>query len=149
LTFVLVGAGPTGVEMAGALAILVRSTLRSEFRRVDPTSARIVRIDMAPRVLGPFAESLSAAARTRQREHNHSFFARRREKCANARLAFNRTNGLHLAGTLLSRERQRRNAVDLSNLSLIDAGRDRLRAEQPGAAHGDPSRRWNALALCC
>jgi NADH dehydrogenase FAD-containing subunit len=65
LTFVLVGAGPTGVEMAGALAILVRSTLRSEFRRVDPTSARIVLIDMAPRVLGPFAESLSAAARRR------------------------------------------------------------------------------------
>src|SRR6266404_6147562 len=65
LTFVLVGAGPTGVEMAGALAILVRSTLRSEFRRVDPTSARIVLIDMAPRVLGPFAESLSAAAQTR------------------------------------------------------------------------------------
>jgi NADH dehydrogenase FAD-containing subunit len=65
LTFVLVGGGPTGVEMAGALAILVRSTLRSEFRRVDPTSARIVLIDMAPRVLGPFAESLSAAARAR------------------------------------------------------------------------------------
>jgi len=65
LTFVLVGAGPTGVEMAGALAILVSSTLRSEFRRIDPTSARIVLIDMAPRVLGPFAESLSAAARTR------------------------------------------------------------------------------------
>jgi NADH dehydrogenase FAD-containing subunit len=65
LTFVLVGAGPTGVEMAGALAILVRSTLRSEFRRLDPTSARIVLIDGAPRVLGPFAESLSAAARTR------------------------------------------------------------------------------------
>jgi len=65
LTFVLVGGGPTGVEMAGALAILVRSTLRSEFRRVDPTSARIVLVDMAPRVLGPFAESLSAAARAR------------------------------------------------------------------------------------
>jgi len=65
LTFVLVGAGPTGVEMAAALALLVRSTLRSEFRRVDPSSARIVLIDMAPRVLGPFAESLSAAARTR------------------------------------------------------------------------------------
>jgi len=68
LTFVLVGAGPTGVEMAGALAILVRSTLRSEFRRVDPTQARIVLIDMAPRVLGAFAESLSAAARTRLEE---------------------------------------------------------------------------------
>src|SRR6266851_3398395 len=65
LTFVLVGAGPTGVEMAGALAILVRSTLQSEFRRIDPTLARIVLIDMAPRVLGPFAESLSAAAQTR------------------------------------------------------------------------------------
>jgi NADH:ubiquinone reductase (H+-translocating) len=65
LTFVLVGAGPTGVEMAGALAILMRSTLPSEFRRIDPTLARIVLVDMAPRVLGPFAESLSAAARTR------------------------------------------------------------------------------------
>src|SRR5437899_6419426 len=65
LTFVLVGAGPTGVEMAGALAVLVRSTLRSEFRRIDPASARIVLIDMAPRVLGPFAESLSAAAKAR------------------------------------------------------------------------------------
>jgi len=65
LTFVLVGAGPTGVEMAGALAILVRSTLQSEFRRIDPSLARIVLVDMAPRVLGPFAESLSAAARTR------------------------------------------------------------------------------------
>jgi NADH dehydrogenase FAD-containing subunit len=65
LTFVLVGAGPTGVEMAGALALLVRNALRSEFRRIDPTSARIVLIDGGPRVLGPFAESLSAAARKR------------------------------------------------------------------------------------
>jgi NADH:ubiquinone reductase (H+-translocating) len=65
LTFVLVGAGPTGVEMAGALAILVRNTLKSEFRRIDPTSARIVLLDMAPRVLGTFSERLSAAARKR------------------------------------------------------------------------------------
>jgi len=65
LTFVLVGAGPTGVEMAGALAVLVRSTLRSEYRRIDPTTARIVLIDMMPRVLGTFAESLSAAAKAR------------------------------------------------------------------------------------
>jgi NADH:quinone reductase (non-electrogenic) len=65
LTFVLVGAGPTGVEMAGAIAVLVRSTLRSEFRRIDPTSARIVLIDGANRVLGPFGETRSAAARTR------------------------------------------------------------------------------------
>ena len=51
LTFVLVGAGPTGVEMAAALAIFVRSSLRSEFRRIDPTSARIVLIDGARRFL--------------------------------------------------------------------------------------------------
>jgi NADH dehydrogenase FAD-containing subunit len=65
LTFVLVGAGPTGVEMAGALAVLVRSTLSRNFRRVDPTTARIVLIDMLPRVLGTFAGSLSAAAKAR------------------------------------------------------------------------------------
>jgi NADH dehydrogenase len=63
LTFVLVGAGPTGVEMAGAIAILVRNTLRSEFRRIDPASARIVLIDMGTRVLGSFSEHLSSAAR--------------------------------------------------------------------------------------
>jgi NADH:quinone reductase (non-electrogenic) len=65
LTFVLVGAGATGVEMAGALAILVRRTLRSEFRRIDPTAARIILVDMAPRVLGTFADDLSRAAKAR------------------------------------------------------------------------------------
>jgi NADH dehydrogenase FAD-containing subunit len=65
LTFILVGAGPTGVEMAGALPILVRSTLKSDFRRIDPASVRIVLVDMAPRVLGPFSESLSEAAQQR------------------------------------------------------------------------------------
>jgi NADH dehydrogenase FAD-containing subunit len=62
LTFVLVGAGPTGVEMAAALAVLVRTTLRSDFRRIDPTKARIVLIDAAPKVLGTFAPDLSGAA---------------------------------------------------------------------------------------
>jgi len=64
LTFVLVGAGPTGVEMAGALAIFVRSTLKSNFRRIDPASARIVLVD-ASHVLGSFSESLSTAAKRR------------------------------------------------------------------------------------
>jgi len=63
LTFVLVGAGPTGVELAAALAVLVQKTLRSEFRRIDPLSARIVLVDMANRVLGTFAEDLSEAAK--------------------------------------------------------------------------------------
>src|ERR1700688_4144346 len=65
LTFVLVGAGPTGVEMAGAIAVLVRNTLKSEFRRIDPEKARIVLVDMAPRVLGTFSEDLSRAAKAR------------------------------------------------------------------------------------
>jgi NADH:ubiquinone reductase (H+-translocating) len=65
LTFVLVGAGPTGVEMAGAIAILIRSRLREEYRRVDPAAARIVLIDMMPSVLGTFAHGLSFAATAR------------------------------------------------------------------------------------
>ena len=65
LTFILVGAGPTGVEMAGALAVLARTTLKSDFRRIDPASARILLVDMAPRVLPPFSEDLSKAAKQR------------------------------------------------------------------------------------
>jgi len=65
LTFILVGAGPTGVEMAGALAVLVRTTLKTDFRRIDPASAKIVLVDMAPRILSPFSEDLSKAAKQR------------------------------------------------------------------------------------
>jgi NADH:quinone reductase (non-electrogenic) len=65
LTFILVGAGPTGVEMAGALAVLVQTSLKSDFRRINPASARIVLVDMAPRVLPPFSEDLSKAAKER------------------------------------------------------------------------------------
>ncbi len=68
LTFVLVGAGPTGVEMASALAWLVRTTLQSEFRRIRSTSARIILVDMASRVLGTFSEKLSMAAKQRLEE---------------------------------------------------------------------------------
>src|SRR5499427_7981198 len=64
LTFILVGAGPTGVEMAAALAIFARNTLKSDFRRIDPASARIVLVDTA-HVLGTFSESLSKAANQR------------------------------------------------------------------------------------
>jgi NADH dehydrogenase FAD-containing subunit len=65
LTFVLVGAGPTGVEMASAIAELARSILQSEFRRIDPASARIVLVDMSPRVLRAFSEDLSEATKQR------------------------------------------------------------------------------------
>src|SRR5215469_11020531 len=65
LTFVLVGAGPTGVEMSAAIATLVRNSLRSDFRRIDPTSARVFLVDRSKRVLGSFSEHLSAAATER------------------------------------------------------------------------------------
>ena len=62
LTFVVVGAGPTGVELAGALAEIARHTLRDEFRRIDPADARIVLVEGAERVLGSFSPELSARA---------------------------------------------------------------------------------------
>jgi NADH dehydrogenase FAD-containing subunit len=65
LTFVLVGGGPTGVEMASAIATLVRAMVQTEFRRIDPSLARIVLVDRGSRVLGTFAESLSSDAKAR------------------------------------------------------------------------------------
>jgi NADH dehydrogenase len=62
LTFVVVGAGPTGVEMAGQIAELARDTLRGNFRSVDPGAARVVLIEAADRVLTSFPPTLSAKA---------------------------------------------------------------------------------------
>jgi NADH dehydrogenase FAD-containing subunit len=65
MTFIMVGAGPTGVEMASAIAVMVRTTLRKNFRRIDPKSAHIVLVDMGKRPLGTFAEELSETVRKR------------------------------------------------------------------------------------
>src|SRR3984893_3950682 len=59
MTFVLVGAGPTGVELAASLAQMVKVTLRGNFRRIDPAKASIILLDGAKRVLSTFAEPLS------------------------------------------------------------------------------------------
>jgi len=63
LTFVIVGAGPTGVELAGALAEIARQSLVQDFRRIRPESARIVLVEGSPFVLPPFPDPLRAAAR--------------------------------------------------------------------------------------
>ena len=63
LHFAVIGGGPTGVELAGTLAEIARHTLKREFRRIDPSSARIRLIEAGPRVLSSFPESLSEAAR--------------------------------------------------------------------------------------
>jgi len=65
LTFVLVGGGPTGVEMAGALAELRRYTLKSDFRRIDPQQARIILAEASPRLLATFPEKLARKAQAR------------------------------------------------------------------------------------
>ena len=62
LTFVVVGAGPTGVEMAGQIGELARDTLRRDFRRIDPRTARILLVEAADRVLTTFPPSLSRKA---------------------------------------------------------------------------------------
>jgi NADH dehydrogenase len=62
MTFVLVGAGPTGVELAASLAQLATTTLRKNFRRIDPATTTIVLLDGAKRILPSFAESLSKKA---------------------------------------------------------------------------------------
>src|SRR5207302_5788252 len=62
LTFVSVGAGPTGVEMAGQIGELARDTLRNDFRAIDPRTARILLVEVADRVLTTFPPSLSAKA---------------------------------------------------------------------------------------
>src|SRR3954452_5618572 len=62
LTFVIVGGGPTGVEMAGQIGELARDTLRRDFRRIDSSRARVLLVEAADRVLGSFPPSLSRKA---------------------------------------------------------------------------------------
>ncbi len=63
MTFTLIGGGPTGVEMAGAIAELARHTLKDEFRLIDPANARVILIEAGPRPLAAFPEKLSDHAR--------------------------------------------------------------------------------------
>jgi NADH:quinone reductase (non-electrogenic) len=63
LTFVVVGAGPTGVELAGQIVEISRDTLRNDFRRFDPARARVYLVELAPRVLTAFTPELSRRAR--------------------------------------------------------------------------------------
>jgi NADH:ubiquinone reductase (H+-translocating) len=62
LTFVIVGAGPTGVELAGAIGEIARQTLKNDFRSIHPEEAQIILLDAAPRLLMPFPEDLAQKA---------------------------------------------------------------------------------------
>ncbi len=63
MTFVIVGAGPTGVELAGAIAEIARRTLTADFRHISPAGARVVLLEGMDRVLPPFPDGLSTSAR--------------------------------------------------------------------------------------
>src|SRR5690606_23116834 len=63
LTFVVVGGGPTGVELAGSLAEISRHALANDFRAIDPESARVILIEGGPALLSTYDEELSAFAR--------------------------------------------------------------------------------------
>jgi len=69
LTFVIVGGGATGVEMAGAIADVARQTLAADFRRIDPRAARIVLVEAGPRLLPTFPQPLSDYARDTLARH--------------------------------------------------------------------------------
>ncbi len=68
LTFVIVGGGPTGVELAGAIADISRTVLVRDFRKIDPASARVLLLEAGPRILPAFAEELSRRAAEDLRE---------------------------------------------------------------------------------
>src|SRR6266576_1019995 len=63
LNFVIIGGGPTGVEMAGAIAEISRHTLAKDFRHIDPSQARVILIEGEPRLLAAYPEDLSASAK--------------------------------------------------------------------------------------
>jgi NADH dehydrogenase len=62
MTFVIIGGGPTGVEMAGAIAEIARYTLAKDFRHIDPSQARVILVESEPRVLAAFPEDLQISA---------------------------------------------------------------------------------------
>ncbi len=74
MTFVVVGAGPTGVEMAGAISELARHTLRKDFRHIDPADARVILVEAGPRVLPTFSPEISESALRQLQQHKVEVF---------------------------------------------------------------------------
>ncbi len=99
LTFVIVGAGPTGVELAGAIGEMSRFTLARDFRNIDPKRTRVILIEAGPRILPGFHESLSAKA------------ARQLEKLGVQVWVSSRVTQVDLQGVELGEERLRASTV--------------------------------------
>jgi NADH dehydrogenase len=108
MTFVLVGAGPTGVEFAGSIAEMGAITLRSNFRRIDPAKISILLIEGGKRILPSYAESLSKKA------------ARRLEKLGVTVLAGARVEDVDEQGVIVGGNRECDGAVDGGGRTLAD-----------------------------
>lgn len=95
LTFLVVGAGPTGVELAGAIAELARHGMEKEFRRFDPATTRVVLVQAGPRVLPTFPEKLSEIARKSLEQLEVEVFL-------NSRVEHIDAQGVHVSGTRIA-----------------------------------------------
>jgi len=84
LTFVVIGGGPTGVELAGAIAEIARKSLVRDFRHINPASARILLVEAAPRILGAFPEALARKATARLRKLGVEVQTNTRVECVDA-----------------------------------------------------------------
>jgi NADH dehydrogenase len=126
LTFVVVGAGATGVEMAGQIAELARVTLRRDFRTIDPRRARILLVEAADRVLTTFRPSLSAKAE------------RSLERLGVTVVTGRTVTGIDAAGVTLERQRRWRRA-HREPRGRLGCRRYRLRPRRP-ARRADRSR---------
>jgi NADH dehydrogenase len=126
LTFVVVGAGPTGVEMAGQIAELAHRTLRHDFRRIDTTSARVVLLDAAPGVLPSFGEKLGDRAR-RQLNQNGV------EVQLGAMVTDVDANGIEIKDTTSGEVRRINAATKIWAAGVQASGLGRILGEQSGA----------------
>ena len=126
LTFVIVGAGPTGVEMAGQIAELAHRTLRRDFRHIDPTTARVVLLDAAPAVLPSFGEKLGDRAR-RQLNQNGV------EVQLGAMVTDVDANGIEIKDTSSGEVRRINAATKIWAAGVQASGLGRILGEQSGA----------------
>ena len=129
MTFVIVGAGPTGVELAGTLAEVTRQTLARDFRHINTASARVILIEASPTVLGAYPPDLSDAARRPARESGRRRLDRSRGNRHRCRRRYNRPRADPCANRDLGRRRGR-----------LTAGKVALCTARPrGPCHG-PAR---------
>ena len=115
LTFVIVGGGPTGVELAGAIAEITRHTVRYDFRAADPSQARVILLDAGPRFLPSYPADLSARAEEQLWGWRRGSEERRRHIGHSPRCARWRRGNYHAHSALGSRVGRRRSVHSLGH----------------------------------